>query len=909
MYTTHFGFESKPFKPKDLDGFYHHASFDAACADILDGVREWRGFILLTGEVGLGKTLALHRCMTEADDIRFVLLTNSGLDFPDILNYLCASLGLPAESLDTGQQSQLLLETLATNARRNQITALLIDDAHLLRISVLRQLQDFVETPSIPSQRLQVVLAGLPEIEGKLRQPELGRLQDSMRTRCCLERLSRLETALFIAHQFRAAGQDADEKLSPTVLERIAGYCHGVPRSVATLCDAILLLDSLDSKRDITLERVDEAARNCFLVEQNWQSAGTSGSAAKRDSSAAQSSPQANIDHSPEFELNWSELGFSLDLDLEKPLDAEVATSTVAESAPPPELEATVSLPPIQLQPPDETAHASVLAAMKSAWPSLGEFVQLLDDIATRQRHWWDDRDQTILRQLQDWHLQLLQHSNVPWMTAYEQRVARLVVDQQPMWVGLLAVAKVLPNRDGVLGALLLNPTWWLYREIRLRLRSSDLVFAHDGQFAPLRLLDGRDAQPVYLSYRYADSGPVRQTTLWLELDLLDHRGEWHAYDNRLEIRLDWDEAGQGGSAEPSEADLACDRFWPVPARGKQGAFAAGIELQKWDTVEDRDAALACTPLLELEANPERAYGLSGAGDQALSRGTPLTRAVLLSADSSQAPTRIEIVSRPFMIFGRHGAAADTSFGDFTLGFVPKYNRISRLHCVICALGDQLALMPASDQGNTYTGRNGQRLGRGQWELLQSGDVLDICDLYHLRLTLAWEHGKEGPLSWDPQEPRNRFGHYLLGLVDVLKQRDQQSGTDELRATLRNRYLNMLRMQDRVAELNGVGNPGSLLYARFDRADAASRRIVHYYVPKWLPVGNSLETGLCIDAEGVAPRQAELLFRGGMYWIQNLAQPGSVRVGCHGLATNEVLALEAGDELMIGTARFTFEAY
>jgi hypothetical protein len=59
----------------------------------------------------------------------------------------------------------------------------------------------------------------------------------------------------------------------------------------------------------------------------------------------------------------------------------------------------------------------------------------------------------------------------------------------------------------------------------------------------------------------------------------------------------------------------------------------------------------------------------------------------------------------------------------------------------------------------------------------------------------------------------------------------------------------------------------------------------------------------------VAPLHAELLFRGGMYWIQNLAGPGLVQVGCHGLATNEVLALEAGDVLNIGAARFEFETY
>jgi hypothetical protein len=282
----------------------------------------------------------------------------------------------------------------------------------------------------------------------------------------------------------------------------------------------------------------------------------------------------------------------------------------------------------------------------------------------------------------------------------------------------------------------------------------------------------------------------------------------------------------------------------------------------------------------------------------------------LLAENPAQAPVRIELVSRPFMIFGRHSSAAGTGFGDFTLGFVPKYNRISRLHCVICALGDQLALMPISDQGHTYTGRNDQRLERGTWHLLETGDVLDICDLYRLRLTWVRDHhSAHEVLDWNPQEPREKFGHYLLGLVDVLHQRDPRTGAEETRAVLEKRYLHLLHMQEQVAQLNGVGNPGSLLYARFEREDAARRQVVHYYVPKWLSLGSAPQAGLRINAPEVAPQHAELLFRDGRYWILNLAAPGAVRIGCHGLATNEVLALEVGDALMIGTARFAFEGY
>jgi hypothetical protein len=232
------------------------------------------------------------------------------------------------------------------------------------------------------------------------------------------------------------------------------------------------------------------------------------------------------------------------------------------------------------------------------------------------------------------------------------------------------------------------------------------------------------------------------------------------------------------------------------------------------------------------------------------------------------------------------------------------------LHCVICALGDQLALMPVSNQGYTYTGHNGQRLERGTWRRLETDDVLEICDLYKLRLTLVRDpHGGHEALEWDFQEPRDKFGRYLLDLVDVLHQLDPPSGMEDTRSVLKKRYQHLLHMQERVAQLNGVGNPGSLLYARFEREDAARRQIVHYYIPKWLPLGSSPQAGLRINAAEVVPQHAELLFRDGRYWIQNLAGPGTIRVGCHGLATNEVLALEAGDVLVIGTARFTFEAY
>jgi|GEM_PF-119301 len=267
MYTAHFGFNSKPFKSKDSKDFFRNTNFDAACADILDGIRERRGFVLLTGEAGVGKTLMLRRCMAEADDIRFILLVNAHLDFPDIINYLCTNLELPVAGLAVERQSRLLLDALATRAHRNQPVALLIDDAQHLATEALLHLQEFVETPAIPSQRLQVVLAGLPDLASKLDQPELRRLRNSIRVRCHLERLSELETGLFIEHQLKVAGHAGGSLLPPAAIKRINMHCKGASGAITLLCDTVFLFASLQSERAITPELVDTAARTRFLGE------------------------------------------------------------------------------------------------------------------------------------------------------------------------------------------------------------------------------------------------------------------------------------------------------------------------------------------------------------------------------------------------------------------------------------------------------------------------------------------------------------------------------------------------------------------------------------------------------------------------------------------------------------------
>ena len=885
MYTAYFGLDHKPFKSKDPRHFYRNTVLDNTCAALLQAIRQRRGFVLLTGESGVGKTMLLRRCMAEATDIRFVLLAHASLDFPDMLSYLCANLDLPASQMSTAQQSRLVQDVLVTEAASNRVIALVLDDVQGASVEALGQLLAFSEVLP-PEQRLQVMLAGLPDFEGKLRQPELQALQASIALHCCLERLPPHEVGNFIIQQLRVAGYPDEALLSAATITHIDSHCQGVPRAIAMLCDALLMFASLDPGRGITPELVDEAAQSCFLSER------------PRTPDAAQA--RKVLDSG--LALGTADLDLSLDFTLE-PEEQALPLANAPEPA------VAAVLPPVAAP-----VAESISLALLPQSSTLREFATLLDEVEAKSQG-ASARDRAVLHYFRARYLLLLRGGDSTQIAELERRVARLLESRQPVLLDLVIARGTGAQPTGTLCALVLNPSWWQYREIRLRVEGPDLLFTDDGRFAALRLLDGRSAQPVYAEYRCPQSD-LLPTTLHLRLELCNHRGEWSAYDGWVELRADF----QGYTpvrvaVQHIGGELRLDYFRAEPPAepmtGAVGAWLLGA-----GAAQNPDAVGGLAYTLPLELEPDKSYVdplvAARAASQILSRGSVLSRALLLAADPTCAPARIELVSRPFMIFGRYNTGTGKGFGDFALGFTADYTRISRLHCVICALGDQLALMPTSDLGHTYTGRNGQRLERGSWHLLETGDQLDICDLYLLRLTLAWdERSQPEARDWDIHAPRDKFGHYLLELVETLRQLDQRKDMDDLRAAFRNRYLNLLCMQDRLAELSGVGNPGTLLYARFERADSAGGHspVVHYYLPKWLSLGSAADAGLRITAPGVEAHHAELFFRDGMYWVQNLAGPGAVHIGCHRLATNEVLALEAGDQILIGEARFSFESY
>jgi hypothetical protein len=331
----------------------------------------------------------------------------------------------------------------------------------------------------------------------------------------------------------------------------------------------------------------------------------------------------------------------------------------------------------------------------------------------------------------------------------------------------------------------------------------------------------------------------------------------------------------------------------------------ASAELQH---AEDRHTAVPDGRQAEGEPGSAAPSGKSTATTSSPRYGTRLTRALLLSQDVRHAPQRIELVSRPFMVFGRYNEGSGKGFGDFALGFVEDPKKISRLQFAVCAMEQGLVVMHLSNYAGNYTALNAVKLGQGQWQRLEARDVIDICGLYELKLSLSWDF--TGPMAAKEAQPvpGQALGKQLLQVVELLKQQEIDD-SPALRQRLRDGYAQFLRQQDQTAQLNGVDRAGRLAFARFNRKDDGSQRVLHYYLPRRLPIGSSFQAGLRIEAEGVAPRQAELIFKGGRYWLRNFGDREAVRVSSAPLESDEPLPLEVGDTIAIGAARFVFQSY
>ena len=243
MYRRFYGFTKRPFGlTPDPSFLYLTPGHREALAQLTYGVQEKKGFILLTGEVGTGKTTLLRALLNRLQkDTAVAYVVNSTLSFDELLEYLLEDLGVPNAGQRRSQRLMALYRFLIEQHRAGANNLLILDEAQNLDLQTLEQIRLLSNFETTSEKLVQIVLAGQPELNRRLALPELRQLRQRIALRCRIHPMTAEETRGYIADRLRLAGGGNPRLFTPGAVQMITAYSRGVPRVVNILCDHCLL--------------------------------------------------------------------------------------------------------------------------------------------------------------------------------------------------------------------------------------------------------------------------------------------------------------------------------------------------------------------------------------------------------------------------------------------------------------------------------------------------------------------------------------------------------------------------------------------------------------------------------------------------------------------------------------------
>jgi type II secretory pathway predicted ATPase ExeA len=264
MYLEFYGLQAKPFGVTPDPKFLHLTqAHREALAHLVYGVRERRGFMVLTGEAGTGKTTLLQALVRRLDSqVAFAFVFNSTLPFPDIVAYMIEDFGIVQAGDSQARRLIALNNFLLQRRRAGQDAALIIDEAQNLSVETLEQVRLLSNFETTSEKLLQTVLAGQPELDDTLQHSQLRQFRQRVALRCHIPPLTRQETHEYVATRLRIAGARDSGPFTDAAIDRIAKCAGGIPRTVNLLCDHCLVIGYADQIRRIGADIVDEAMAN-----------------------------------------------------------------------------------------------------------------------------------------------------------------------------------------------------------------------------------------------------------------------------------------------------------------------------------------------------------------------------------------------------------------------------------------------------------------------------------------------------------------------------------------------------------------------------------------------------------------------------------------------------------------------
>jgi len=276
MYTSFYNLREEPFRLTSDPRFFHlsepHA---AALAALIEAVMRRKGFVLMTGPIGTGKTTVVHTALqilseraATSHPISSAFILNPTLSREEFLEMILTEFEIPCTGTSKPARLSALQRMLLETQRKGGTSLLLVDEAHLLTPELLEEIRLLSNADTYQEKLLQIVLCGQPELLGILRKPEMRALRQRVASSCSLRPLNLPEVRAYVAERLHSAGYRGATTLFPTqVLEEIVRLTEGVPRLINLLCDACLMNGCKTRRSVVDLTTVEESASEMGLHE------------------------------------------------------------------------------------------------------------------------------------------------------------------------------------------------------------------------------------------------------------------------------------------------------------------------------------------------------------------------------------------------------------------------------------------------------------------------------------------------------------------------------------------------------------------------------------------------------------------------------------------------------------------
>ena len=271
MYKTFYNLTRYPFEiTPDPSFLFSTAKHNEALTALYEGVKRRKGFVVLTGEVGTGKTLLL-RCLMQVfdqnDDISYAYVFNGRLSPSEFLQYVVCDFGMPASSKNKGELLLDLSNYVVARGRKNLTTVLVVDEAHHLSADILEEIRLLTNLETPQEKLLQILLVGQPELDDKLDSIELRQLKQRIAFRSQLVPLDLPETHGYIERRLELAGANSNAStLFPLqTIEVIHRHSRGIPRLINTVCENSLIAACEKKIQSVTVDIIEQVSANLRL--------------------------------------------------------------------------------------------------------------------------------------------------------------------------------------------------------------------------------------------------------------------------------------------------------------------------------------------------------------------------------------------------------------------------------------------------------------------------------------------------------------------------------------------------------------------------------------------------------------------------------------------------------------------